>query len=91
MFSTLSKREIVILAPFEMSSANAFNLVRSKNLLFGKELINSSQLLIKMTLAGNQLSSFPTMISTVSKTEHSIMSTKALNLDKYKNVVLKGF
>ena len=38
MFSTLSKREIVILATFNWSSANAFNLVTSEYLLFGKEL-----------------------------------------------------
>ena len=39
VFSTLSKREIVILAKFTMSSASAFNLVTSRILSFGKELI----------------------------------------------------
>ena len=38
MFSTLSKREIIILATFNFSSANAFNLVTFKILSFGKEL-----------------------------------------------------
>ena len=38
VFPTMSKREIIILATFNLSSANAFNLVMSKNLLFGKEL-----------------------------------------------------
>ena len=37
-FLTLSKKEIIILATFNFSSANAFNLVTSKILLFGKEL-----------------------------------------------------
>ena len=37
VFSTLSQREIVILAIFNLSSANAFNLVMS-NLPFGKVL-----------------------------------------------------
>ena len=36
VFSALSKRKIVILATFNLSSANAFNLVMSKNLSFGK-------------------------------------------------------
>ena len=38
MFSTVFKRENVILAMSNMSSANAFNLVMSKILLFGKGL-----------------------------------------------------
>ena len=37
MFSTLSK-EIIILATFNLSSAHALNLVKSKKLLFGKKL-----------------------------------------------------
>ena len=40
MFSTLSKTEIIIWATFILSSANAFNLVTSKILLFGIELIS---------------------------------------------------
>ena len=39
MFSALSKRNIEILATFNFSSANAFNLVTSKNLSFGKGLM----------------------------------------------------
>ena len=39
MFSTPSKREIVIFAMYNLSSANAFSLVMSKFYLFGKELI----------------------------------------------------
>ena len=35
----LHQREIVILGTFYLSSANAINLVMSKILLFGKELI----------------------------------------------------
>ena len=42
VFSALSKRKIVILATFNLFSANAFNLVTSKNLPFGKGLICSS-------------------------------------------------
>ena len=38
-FLFLSQREIVILEMFNLSSANAFNLVMSKNLSFGKGLI----------------------------------------------------
>ena len=38
MFSTLSKREIIILATSNFTSANAFNFVQSKILSFGKEL-----------------------------------------------------
>ena len=38
VFFTLSKREIVILAMFKLSSANAFNLVTSTILSFSKEL-----------------------------------------------------
>ena len=40
MFSTLSKEEIIILVTFNLSSANAFNLVLSKILSFGKGLID---------------------------------------------------
>ena len=39
MFSTLLKTEITIFATFNLSSANALNLVHSKKLSFGKELI----------------------------------------------------
>ena len=39
MFSTPSKREIVILAVLNLPSGNASNLDRSKILLFGKVLI----------------------------------------------------
>ena len=38
VFSTQSKREILILATLNLLSASAFNLVTSKILLFGKEL-----------------------------------------------------
>ena len=38
MFSILSQREIVTLTTFNLSSANAFTLVMSKNLSFGKGL-----------------------------------------------------
>ena len=41
VFSTLSKREILILATFDLSSANAFKLVKSKILSNGKGLINN--------------------------------------------------
>ena len=37
-FATLSKRETIILAMFNLLSANAFNSVLSKILLFGKGL-----------------------------------------------------
>ena len=37
MFSAVLEREIIILATFTMSSANAFNLDQSKILPFGKE------------------------------------------------------
>ena len=37
-FSAVSKSEITILATFNFSSANAFNLVISKILLFGNRL-----------------------------------------------------
>ena len=38
VFSNLLQREIVILAILHLSSANAFSLVMSKKLSFGKEL-----------------------------------------------------
>ena len=38
MFSTLSKREIIITAAFNLSSASTFNLELSKNLSFSKGL-----------------------------------------------------
>ena len=38
MFSTLSTTEIIIFVTFNLSSANAFNLVWSKTLSCGKEL-----------------------------------------------------
>ena len=38
MFSTLPKTGIIILATLNLSSANAFNLVKAKILLFGKGL-----------------------------------------------------
>ena len=41
MFSTLSKTEIIIVATFNMSSANALNLAQSKTLSFGKDLTHS--------------------------------------------------
>ena len=41
VFSTLSKREIIILANYNLSSANAFNLVKSKTLSFGNGIILS--------------------------------------------------
>ena len=40
MFYSLSKTEIIILAKFYLSSANTLNLDESKNLSFGKGLIN---------------------------------------------------
>ena len=39
MFSALSKRKIVIIETFNLSSANAFNLVTYKNFSFGKGLM----------------------------------------------------
>ena len=39
MFSTLSRRENIILATFNLSSADAFSLVKSRILLFGEQLI----------------------------------------------------
>ena len=38
MFLALSKRELVIVAMFNLSSANAFNLVMSKIMSFGEGL-----------------------------------------------------
>ena len=38
MFSTLTKKETINSVTFNLSSANTFNLVQPKNLLFGKEL-----------------------------------------------------
>ena len=42
MFCTISKTEIAIVATFELSSANALNLIFSKNLSFCKELLHES-------------------------------------------------
>ena len=38
MFSTLSQTDIVILATLNLSSANAFNLVKAKLLAFGEDI-----------------------------------------------------
>ena len=43
MFSALSKAKIIILATFNLSSANAFNLVKAKILLFVKGLTFTKQ------------------------------------------------
>ena len=45
MFSGLIKRKIIILETFNLSSANAFNLVTSKKLSFGNGL-NSHEMLL---------------------------------------------
>ena len=50
VFSTLSKRKIVILAMFNLLFANAFNLVTSKILSFGTGLTHSHT----MTSLGNK-------------------------------------
>ena len=47
LFSTLSKTEIVILATFNLLSANALNLVVSKILFFGNWFIHEKDL-VKM-------------------------------------------
>ena len=39
--ATLAKTEIIILATFILLSANAFNLVTSKILLFGKSMLKT--------------------------------------------------
>ena len=44
LFSILWKREIVIAATFNLPSANAFNLVLSKNLSIGKEFNHLPQM-----------------------------------------------
>ena len=51
VFSNLLQREIVILAILHLSSANAFNLVMSKKLSFGKELISMLSNIISKSLA----------------------------------------
>ena len=51
MFSVLSQRKIVILANFNLSSANAFNLVMCKNLSFGKGIIDFLQVNVKAVIS----------------------------------------
>ena len=51
-FQLLSQREIVILAVINLSSANAFKVFMSKNLLFGKGLTLSQ--MINFTLFHTQ-------------------------------------
>ena len=46
VYSALSNREIIILATCNLLSANAFNFVTSKILLFGKDLIVPKQRLV---------------------------------------------
>ena len=41
MFSKLSQREVILSATFDMPPEKAFNLVKSKMLSFGKDLIHS--------------------------------------------------
>ena len=50
VFSTLSKREIINLATFNMSSANTFNFVTSKLLAFGKKLYKVLDVLLLLLL-----------------------------------------
>ena len=75
MFSTLSRREIIILATFDLSSANALNLVSSKTLSFGKELKRKYLQMTKPlentvgkgeNACNKHFLRFPTMFSTVS-------------------------
>ena len=47
MFSALSKKEIAIQAALNLLSANAFNLVKAKILLFGKE-VNVAKIMISL-------------------------------------------
>ena len=46
MFSTQLKTEIIIVAKFILSPANALNLAQSKELLFGKEPFNTLALFV---------------------------------------------
>ena len=48
MFSTLSKTNFSNLATFELSSANALNLDKSKILLFGNELKDFKNYLLSL-------------------------------------------
>ena len=48
VFSSLSKREIIFLATFNLSSAHAFNFVMSKILSCGKELRHLYDLFIEI-------------------------------------------
>ena len=41
VFYPVSKREIILLAAFNLLSARALKLIKSKILLFGKELIST--------------------------------------------------
>ena len=62
MFSTLSKREIIISATFNLSFANAFNLVTSEILLFGNGLI---ELLIYTLFNTNFILFLPKLLSSI--------------------------
>ena len=58
MFSALPKTNFNFSAKFNLSSANAFNLVRSKTVLFGKELTfsyNFHTIQVTMLIFGMQV------------------------------------
>ena len=54
IFSTLSKTEIIILATFNLSSANVFSLDKSKILLFRKEFNTNPNTKIVEKIAGKR-------------------------------------
>ena len=62
MFSTLSKREIIITATFTLLSANAFNLVLSINLMFDKGFLFPHTI---PTFSGPQKDSFENIVEKV--------------------------
>ena len=59
MFSTLSKTEMIIFVTYNLSSANAFNLVRSKILSCGNGLKGSERREKKRNCSLRAISAFP--------------------------------
>ena len=53
VFSTLSRKEIIILTTSILSSANAFNLHQAKILLFGNELQVTPEMISVYEMTGN--------------------------------------
>ena len=85
MFSTLSKTEIIVFVAFNLSSANAFNLVWSKILSCGNELRAFSFYLV--LYKRTKFETFP--IGKQVRTTHLMTLMKGFVIEIYESLVRK--